>query len=427
MAWMDFLTGATPAKLEARGDRLMASGQWGQAKLAFERALAKFESAPEAPSDRCQILETKIQQAREALAREHRGTALAYLDGGHLREAREYLQLASDLTRDAALGSQLAEALASLETRLAASSGGFRPPVASPPSTSEVFEGAAAATRHERFQALCNTLPDAVAEAYESYGDVFIDGYLALNDGDFEHAVLLLERALADASGTDTYIPLELATAYLNTGRSTEARTLLETFRRHQPEVLPACELLCTIYWEAGDFDRAEALLEALPEALARSRPGTLLKGQTLHRAHRYDAARDFYRDILATHGWDADLARELARAQEALNEGREARRLYGEIMEHSRCCRGSVDPQIRHRYAELTFAEGDRSEALLERYLVLAKDLPAQAATHYDRISRIYAAHGNTRESERFGAFARRARAEQGDPSPPEGSRDHA
>lgn len=227
MAWMDFLTGATPAKLEARGDRLMASGQWGQAKLAFERALAKFESAPEAPSDRCQILETKIQQAREALAREHRGTALAYLDGGHLREAREYLQLASDLTRDAALGSQL-------------------------------------------------------AEAYESYGDVFIDGYLALNDGDFEHAVLLLERALADASGTDTYIPLELATAYLNTGRSTEARTLLETFRRHQPEVLPACEL-------------------------------------------------------------------------------------------------------------------------------------------------RIYAAHGNTRESERFGAFARRARAEQGDPSPPEGSRDHA
>jgi tetratricopeptide (TPR) repeat protein len=425
MAWMNFFTGATPAELEARGDRLMASGQWGQAKLTYERARAKLEKTAAVPAERFRALEGKIQQAREALARQHRDTALDYIDGGYVQEAREHLQLAVDMTRDPGLESQLTAALAALEASGGPSEGTLQTAQETTPMPEGLLDDVPAATPHEQFDALCNTLPDEAAAAYRGYDENFRAGYVALNNGDFERAVLLLERALATAPGDaapgmDTYIPLELATAYLNLGRRTEARRLLETFHRMHPEVLPACELLCTIYGETEDFDRAEALLDALPAGLAQSRAGILLRGETLQRAGRFDAARSVYRGLLTAYGWDAEAARELAKVHEALNEPSEARRLYGEIIDGGRTCCGAIDPLVRQRYAELCFAEGDRSDALLDLYLALAKDAPEQAATCFERISRIYAARHNAVESERFRTFARRARAERYGASPP-------
>jgi len=46
--------------------------------------------------------------------------------------------------------------------------------------------------------------------------------------------------------------------------------------------------------------------------------------------------------------------------------------------------------------------------------YLALARDIPENATHYFDRVSRIYAAQGNSTESERFRSFARRAAAER-------------
>ena len=57
---------------------------------------------------------------------------------------------------------------------------------------------------------------------------------------------------------TDSYIPLELATAYLNLQKHPEAQQLLEKFIEDQPQALPAYQLLCEIYWESGAFEQAK-------------------------------------------------------------------------------------------------------------------------------------------------------------------------
>ncbi|MBC8417086.1 MAG: hypothetical protein H8E10_00650 [Desulfobacterales bacterium] len=79
--------------------------------------------------------------------------------------------------------------------------------------------------------------------------------------------------------------------------------------------------------------------------------------------------------------------------------------------------CHARIDPVIKHRYAELCFADGMNGSEILELYLSLAGEIPDNASKYFDRISRLYTAQGNAVEAERFRAFAIRAEAEQDEP----------
>ena len=425
MSLMNFFSGPTPEKLESRGDTLCASGHWGPARQCYERALAKLEKSTRPNPHHCRRLHQKIRQAREDLAREHRRTAMAYLEGGHSKEAREALLLAMDISEDVSFREAVAQQISAMDGPPAS--------VREEPSV-ELPEPAAAVdgndpehddpdhpapSPEEYFQALCHTLPEDVARAYRHYGLEFRDGYIALNKGDFATAAGHLEEAMDVHPEPGSYIPLELATAYLNLGCLEKAHSLLEQVRRHHPEALPAYQLLCEIYWDQGESAKAEALLASLPPHLAESRAVMQLKGETLYRTGRHAEARDFCRGILDAYGWHEGTVQQLAKAHEALNELSDARRLYGDLMTRCRSCGSRAPLPITHKYAELSFAEGDRETDLLEIYLDLARQNPAEAALYFERISRIYFDRGDTAEGERFRAFARRARNETTFPDP--------
>ena len=242
-------------------------------------------------------------------------------------------------------------------------------------------------------------------------------GFIALNRGDFQTAAAHLLRAMEANPQPDSYIALELAAAYLNLGRSDEARSLLESFLNDHPDALPAYRLLCDIYWEAEDFTRADALLASVPDRLIESLAVVLLKGETLYRAGCLEGARDIYLGTLETYGWNDTVAGELAKTYEALKENGRARRLYKEIMDSCNSCRTRIDPAVKHKYAELCFAEGMHDTDTLELYLSLAREIPDNAAVYFDRISRIYTAQGNEPEAARFRSFSIRAEAEANGP----------
>lgn len=418
MSLMKFLSGPTPDKLEAKGDALQEAGLWGQARQVYERALAKLEKAALRDTDQFRRLQDKRDQSREALAREHQRTALDYLDGGFSREACETLRLALDISGDEGFRAEVARQLAAMEE---ASEPEWDPSWRSAQSSASRKDNAdpevQAPSPEDHFQALCHTLPEDVARAYRHYGPDFVDGYIALNNGHFELAARHLERAMATHPQPDSYIPLELATAYMNQGRLEAARDLLEQVRRHHPEALPVYQLLCEIYWEQEAIALAEALLASLPAHLAQTGAGLHLKGETLYRAGRFREARDFYRSALDRYGWNDRLAQELAKVCETLDELDGARQLYREILIRCQSCRTRVAPEISHKYAELSFAAGLRDTDLLERYLALARDNPSQAALYFDRISRIYRDQGNGIEEKRFRGFARRAALENKTP----------
>lgn len=405
MAWFNLFSGPSAERLEQKGDALGAAGYWGAAKLEYERAQRKLEDATVQDQVTLHRLEEKIAATREALARDHHRNASDLVAIGDFKEALALVELALALTADDALKETLAQQHREIEaTHTTARRQTFLAPE---DDWDPEEENANVLSPDEAFRALCGTLPDSVQRAYLGYGADFKTGYLALNNGDFEIAADFLTRALEGRNAADSYIPLELATACLQLNRLEQARQLLETLLQHHPDTLPAYQILCEIYWEQGSFDRADALLASIPGELATSLPVFVLKGETLFQAGHFDVAKSFYRDFLATYGWDESIAAALARTHEALNEMDHARRMYQEIMGHCNSCHRRIDPLVKEKVADLSFAAGIHDTAVLELYLSLAQEWPENASVYYAKVGRIYQTKGNENEARRFQALA--------------------
>ncbi len=396
-----------PAKTEKKGDAFLKASDWGRAKLEFEKALDALgkTSSDDASETR---LRDKLVQAKEALAHEHRQTGEDLMEAEYFDEARGFLQLALELTRDPALVSaveKLMQKIAGLTTEYIQ--------MEVPPSDLTFLADDETYTDDqddETFMALCSALPEEVQEAYLAYGESFKTGYLALNRGDFDLAADDLSRALEENPAPDSIIPLELATAYLNLGKLDKARRLLETFLQHHPDALPGYQVLCEVFWEMGAFDQAETLLADCPDDLKNSLAYVLLRGETLSQAGSHPEAASLYQDFMGAYGWKEPLAIALAGTLEILGDLESARDLYAEIMDQCRSCHTRIDPLVTKRFADISFDLGLRSSAIMEMYLSLVQDDPENTPLYFKKISRIYASMGNEEEARRFRTFAQQA-----------------
>ena len=419
MGLLRIFSGKTPEQHQEKGDALFQAKSYGKAKVEYEKALSRLEKTSPQHNQLRTRLQEKIRRSKEALAHDHKQTATNLIEAGYVDDAQQYIALALELTQDPKLKEALEQQLEDLDTYLAEEFPREHPPVEFPREKGEededkdedasgpVYKG----RKDEYFSALIGTLPDEVQDAYLSYGNTFQNGYIALNQGDFEPAVQYLSRAMEENPDPQTYIPLELATAYLNLEKYDEARRLLESFLKFHPDALPAYQLLCEIFWTTKSFDQAEALLISLPQELAESLAGYLLRGETLYQAGKYLEAKTFYRDFLKTYGWNESVSRALARTHEALDEMANARNLYKEIMDQCRSCRARIDPNIKKKYADLNFASGLYSTEILELYLSLAQEDSQNAANYYQKISQIYSAQGNRQEARRFRLIAEKTK----------------
>ena len=396
-----------PEKTEQKGDAFLKASDWGRAKLEFEKALDALEktSSDDVSETR---LRDKLVQAKGALAHEHRQAGEDLMEAEYYDEARGFLQLALDLTRDPALISAVEKLMHEIG-RLSAGEIQMEVPRSdlTPLADDETYTGD---QDDETFMALCSALPEEVEEAYLSYGGSFKTGYLALNRGDFDLAVDDLSHALKENPAPDSIIPLELATAYLNLEKLNEARSLLETFLQHHPDALPGYQVLCEVYWGMGAFDQAETLLADCSDDLKNSLAYVLLRGETLCQAGRHSEAASLYQDFMEAYGWNEPLVIALAGTLETLGDLESARDLYAEIMDQCRSCHTRIDPLIKRKFADISFDLGQHSSAIMEMYLSLAQDDPENAPLYFQKISRIYASMGNEEEARRFRVFAQQA-----------------
>lgn len=405
MGLLKIFSGKTPQDLEQRGDSFAQTNTWGKAKIEYEKALIKLEktSAPDAAIK--SRLEEKISRAKESLAREHKKTAEDMLEAEFYEEAKQYAGLALELTEEPHLRDQLQELSRNLDHHIhkqiqleIPEFKVFDQPQEEPPPHQE-DDG--------EWRALLGSLPDEIQQQYQSYGDEFKAGYLALNQGDFENAVALLSKAMEDNPVTESFIALELATAYVNLEKYDEAQPLLEEFIRQRPDALPAYQMLCEIFWEHDEFEKAGALLSAVPQELAESVAMYLLRGETLYQAGKHAEAKQYYHDFLNNYEWNELIARALAKTHEALGETANARNIYRQIMDQCQSCRTRIDPLVKLKYADLCFSSKLYTTEVLELYLSLAQEIPVNAAECYQKISQIYAAQGNETEARRFQLIA--------------------
>jgi tetratricopeptide (TPR) repeat protein len=135
-----------------------------------------------------------------------------------------------------------------------------------------------------------------------------------------------------------------------------------------------------------------------------------LLKGENLKRAGDHEAAITFLEAVQKNFTWSEPVARLLATVYTAAGQSEAARVIYGELIQRCQSCHSRVDPLIKHNFAELSFAAGQRDTQLLELYLSLAQEAPTQAAIYFQRVGSIYAEQGHVDEAARFEALARQA-----------------
>ena len=397
---------------EQKGDLCCASGAWGQAKLEYESAIALLKKDPGVEKSQVERLMKKLGNSKEELSRQHCQSGDDLLEAGYSEEAREYYLLGLELASSAQLRLQLEMGIKKTESTKI---GQFDT------ATFTDFELAEETAEQEfsadddqmYFMALCNTLPGELGEIYMGYGEPFRKGYIALNQGYFETAAQALIQAQAEHPSSDSYIALELATAYVNLTQYDSARNLLEPFLRRHPDALPAYRMLCEIFWDNGQYEQADNLLASVPQDLQDSQAFVLMKGESLYRQGKYSETIAWYRTALKAYGWHEHMARALAVTLESANQPESARDLYGDIIQRCRLCASSstypahIDTFTRRRYAELSSAAGDDSIEILELFLSLVRDDPANAPIYYRNVSRIYANRGNRTEALRFQRIA--------------------
>lgn len=404
MGLFDIFKGKDPEKHEEQGDMYFMSAAFGDAKLEYGAALEKRRKAM-SNDIKIPLLEHKIHQCMEALAKEHKKQADDLLNAGHFDNALEYYKLALDLTQDKDLTEELETGLRSIESRQAEKyCGDIHIQVFDEPEQ-EAASGLESVDEYS--DALYNSLPDNIREEYLSYGTKFNKGYIALNQGQFDIAVDELSRALEENPAPEGRIRLELATAYLNLKRIEEARTLLEEFVAHHPDELQAFRMLCEIYWESSRFESAQTLLDSLVEEQRDSPDYCLLLGETLFRAGKFSQVESLFTEFLRDYSWNSDIAQSLAATYEATGDLKKAHALYEEIIGLCSSCGTRIHPLVKLKYADLSMATGNQNEKILEIYLSIAEQDPANAATYYQKVSEIYAALGHEKESRRFQSIA--------------------
>lgn len=399
----------SPENIEEAADRCFNDGDYGSAKIEYDRALARAEKKSSENIALIRRLSDKCLRAREALAGSHLYTARELLmTGEHDEEAYELVSLALDLTEDETLTRDL--------LALRRDTHGGRAPNRELKQTADAVTedaGGPIIDNHEDgdeddyFFILCSTLPDEIQDAYHGFSPAFREGFIALNSGDFETAADRLEDAVDENDDPDGLIPPEMATALVNLGRYETARQLMEPFIQYHRESIRGYQILCDIYWEQKAFDRALSLLGSCPATLQASLQIQLLISETLYLKGDFKPAIRLLSTWLNDYGYNEIMARSLAKTLEAAGEIQAARDLYAQIIKGCASCGSRTDPFIRRRYAELCFQAGDQPKKLLDLFLSLSQEDPDNKKEYYYRIQQLYEKVGDAIESRRFREMA--------------------
>lgn len=407
MGLFDFFFGKNPEAHEQLGDEHIGAGAVGDALLEYEKAIDRIEKRfPEKIHIKDRLVE-KMQTARNGLARNHLENAQIMATAGDLSDAYELYELALELAEDKALKREI-------EGRLSDFTAVDAPPI----KQEAVFQDAVSVPDdavgvdedlEEIFSVLLNALPEELQEAYSSYGDSFMAGYVALNEGDFEFAVAQLENAM-DENRPPNLIPMELSTALIHLGRHDEAADHLEAFVSQNPEQPRAYQLLCEIYWDRKEYDQADRLLSQTPEGIKNSKSMLILQGENRFRKKEYADAESVFETYKNLYGRDEMVSRALAKTLEASGRPDAARELYAEIINKCHSCGTRADPFLKRKYAELCYQGGEASTNLLNIYLGLAREDPDNRAVYFSRASGILKSMGEFDEAKRYAALAQNA-----------------
>lgn len=408
MGLFGLLSGKTPEDMELVGDGFAKSREFGAAKIEYEKALTKAKSKFPEKDGLIRRLTEKIAGSRESLAAAHVQSAREWIAADNYREAEDLLKLAMELTENQVLAGEIAGLLKSIhagqapggpeENRLFFSE-------ADPFADNEEMDEAAEELA-EYFTVLCHALPEDLAEVYQGYDQAFKEGFVALNNGEFETAIEKFDESMSETAN-QPFVALELATAYTHIGQFARARHLLLEFMENHGQSLRTVQMLCDVYWGMGNFNEAIALIDQCPDSLKQTFSIQMLLGETYYQMADFLRAREVFLACETKFGEHELITRSLAKTFEAMGDLESARDLYGRMLSGCARCGTRMDPFLQMRYAELCYACGERSQRLIDIFFSLVQADADNKADYFRRIYELYTALGKPKEAARYEAFA--------------------
>ncbi|MEY4578683.1 MAG: hypothetical protein RL701_3386 [Pseudomonadota bacterium] len=243
---------------KAQADALFERGEFGQAKLGYERARGHSQAKTQPALQH--TLAERISACRDAIAREHLAEAERLLARGQLDFAREELQQAAQTAADPALLRAASERSDQLERVVV---------------QAEVAQQSLPPDEDDRFELISGGFENDQYAEYLAHGEPVKRALLFLHEGNTAEARSLLEAVISGADGP-RYLYFELGRARLAEGDTEGGQTALEKFLSvlHDDEggdarLLAQIEL-AQLAHARGDFDGAvahhESALTAMPD-----------------------------------------------------------------------------------------------------------------------------------------------------------------
>ena len=389
MGFLKKLFSADPEALERKADALYAQGDYGPAKLAYDKARA---AAPESAGA---ALAEKVRLCTDGIARQRIVEARAYLEQGSIELAEQELEGALEVVSDESLRDEAQALLDGLEAKEA------REQAAVPEMTDE-----------ERIALLMGQWEEAQADEYEGYGDVFIEALLSMQREEFDAARVELDALVAHAPDP-RYLWLEVGRARLLSedvpgGKAALQRFLDALSADEGGETKLAANLaLARLADEAEQFEEAMGYFQGAVHALPEDYRPYLAMGAFLRGKGHGQEALDVLQtslELSKTSGTDWRLLEELGLASELVGKPEEARSFLNQVVEFfTQHQITDFPPTTATTLAKLYEADGRLDRAAdLYRALSQGSDRDRHALYHYET-GRLLQALGLDEESRRM------------------------
>lgn len=366
------LFSSDPAAARQKADALFDAGDFGPAKLAYEKALAA------APTDARAELEGRVVACTNGIARQRLDEAKAYLASGSIDLAEQELAGALEVAADETLRREAQSLLDGLEAQDAQER-----------ATSEEM------TDEERIALLMGQWEDAQAEEYEGHGEALIDALVSMHKTELEPARSALEAILQGAEAP-RYLWLEVGRVRLLTDDVEGGRQALQRFlgsldEGEATEAQVAVHLtLARLADEAERFEEAMKEFEAAVQTLPDDYRPYLAMGAFLRdKGHGTEALEVLRtaRDLSEGHATDWRLLEELGLASDLAGRTDDAKTFLGQVIEfftHRQVL--DFPPATATTLARLYEAEG-RTERAADLYRALSRgsDRDHHARYHFE------------------------------------------
>lgn len=358
MSFFKWLSGGTFASHVETGNELFAQKQYGDAKLAFLRAIKKSKDES---LEQKRAIQDKIGECSFELALGHIARAKDFFELGDGERALGHLDDALLICDTAEMEKRVAECreeFVHLETKAMA-------------------EEHEEMTEEELLAVISSAWTTRQAQEFSNYPELFYQGVIKGHDGEHGEAVQCLQEVIAQQSDDNAvFIYLELGRQQLLAEEVAAAQASLETFvekctvpSEAKDELVLAYNLLANIYFKEEQFESAEKALMTAYRVSPDNHVPLLNLGIFLRERGELKRSKRSLENAMDTMGVmhpDMRVFRELGHTSLAMGNRDDAREYYKAVLDH--CCQRGVheqyDPEAALPLAAMYEEDGKIREA---------------------------------------------------------------